>query len=307
MLDAARERAEWTGALGRLHLDDTDIRDFRADPETFHLSGDAGCRQHRRRHGRHLPAAARLDALRGYVLLGIGHWKKQPPGELVALLRGRERELLTTPATCRRASTRASSRCTRSRLRVDEWNDVRVKVCRSIERYAREQPDRSRRAHDAGTCAVLARCLPRGAARRWASRPTSSTGPVRGSASGGTVAASLPAGVDPLDRFASSSHSASSRASRAGDIALSRNRLLEAIAVRVDVGVRAREPGVGGGFLARQPDHLGIQRRRGGRRTACGGVSSLAASASTRFCACRDQEVQVRLDFSSPRRQCRYR
>ena len=36
--DAARERAEWTGALGRLHLDDTDIRDYRADPETFHLS-----------------------------------------------------------------------------------------------------------------------------------------------------------------------------------------------------------------------------------------------------------------------------
>ena len=28
MLDAARERAEWTGALGRLHLDDTDIRDL---------------------------------------------------------------------------------------------------------------------------------------------------------------------------------------------------------------------------------------------------------------------------------------
>jgi cyclopropane fatty-acyl-phospholipid synthase-like methyltransferase len=38
MLDAARERAEWTGALGKLHLDDTDIRDFRADPQTFHLS-----------------------------------------------------------------------------------------------------------------------------------------------------------------------------------------------------------------------------------------------------------------------------
>ena len=38
MLDAARERAEWTGALAKLHLDDRDIRAFRADPETFHLS-----------------------------------------------------------------------------------------------------------------------------------------------------------------------------------------------------------------------------------------------------------------------------
>ena len=39
--DARRRRAsarEWTGALGKLHLDDIDIRDFRADPETFHLS-----------------------------------------------------------------------------------------------------------------------------------------------------------------------------------------------------------------------------------------------------------------------------
>ena len=35
MLDAARERAEWTGALAKLHLDDIDIREFRADPE-FH-------------------------------------------------------------------------------------------------------------------------------------------------------------------------------------------------------------------------------------------------------------------------------
>ena len=31
MLDQARERAEWTGALGKLHLDDIDIRDFRAE------------------------------------------------------------------------------------------------------------------------------------------------------------------------------------------------------------------------------------------------------------------------------------
>ena len=38
MLDAARERAEWTGALAKLHLDDRDIRAFRADPETFHLT-----------------------------------------------------------------------------------------------------------------------------------------------------------------------------------------------------------------------------------------------------------------------------
>ena len=38
MLDSARERAEWTGALHKLHLDDIDIREFKADPETFHLT-----------------------------------------------------------------------------------------------------------------------------------------------------------------------------------------------------------------------------------------------------------------------------
>ena len=82
MLDAARERAQWTGALGRLHLDDTDIRDFDADPETFHLAvmldagGIAGgmpgiCLKLRgwTRSG-------------GYVLVGINYWKRKPHAEI---------------------------------------------------------------------------------------------------------------------------------------------------------------------------------------------------------------------------------
>ena len=52
MLDAARERAEWTGALHKLHLDDVDIRDFRADPETFHLTVMMGAGGIAGRHGR---------------------------------------------------------------------------------------------------------------------------------------------------------------------------------------------------------------------------------------------------------------
>jgi len=90
-------------ALGRLHLDDTDIRDFRADPETFHFSvmldaaGIAGgmpgiCRQLRTwtRPG-------------GYILVGTGYWKRRAPGELVALMGGATGRSSTTPATCRRA------------------------------------------------------------------------------------------------------------------------------------------------------------------------------------------------------------
>src|SRR6478672_8545382 len=80
MLDAARERAEWTGALGRLHLDNVDIAEFQADPETFHLT----------------------------VMLGA------------------DAGLIPMHAT------------TASR---DEWDEYEWKYCRSIERYAREQPD----------------------------------------------------------------------------------------------------------------------------------------------------------------------
>src|SRR5256885_17105412 len=78
MLDAARERAEWTGALAKLHLDDIDIREFRADPETFHLSvmlgsdgsarGSAGiCRQ--------LKTSGKSG---GYVVIRERHLRAQP-------------------------------------------------------------------------------------------------------------------------------------------------------------------------------------------------------------------------------------
>ncbi|HET7032389.1 MAG TPA: class I SAM-dependent methyltransferase, partial [Casimicrobiaceae bacterium] len=84
MLDAARERAEWTGALAKLHLDDSDIRNYQADPETFHLTvmlgaggidgGMAGiCNQ--------LKIWTRLG---GYILIGEGYWQKKPSSEYVS-------------------------------------------------------------------------------------------------------------------------------------------------------------------------------------------------------------------------------
>lgn len=155
MLDAARERAEWTGALGRLHLDDTDIRDFRADPETFHLSvmldaggiagGMAGiCRQ--------LRAWTRSG---GYVLVGIGYWKRRPPGELVALLGGRERELLDHPGNVQAGIDAGLVPMHAVTATEDEWDEYEWKFCRSVERHAREQPD------DPDVPAMLDR------ARRW--------------------------------------------------------------------------------------------------------------------------------------------
>ena len=78
MLDAARERAQWTGAVAKLQLDDTDIRAFRADPETFQLTvmlgaggidgGIAGiCR-----------TLSQWTKPNGYVLVGEGYWKRKP-------------------------------------------------------------------------------------------------------------------------------------------------------------------------------------------------------------------------------------
>jgi SAM-dependent methyltransferase len=141
MLDAARERAQWTGALGKLHLDDADIREFNADPETFHLTvmlDAAG-----------IPAgmAGICQKLRGwtrsggYVLVGLNFWKRKPVGELVAMLGGRESEIgdhhgnVQAGVACGLIPMHAIAAST------DEWDEYEWKYCRSIERYAREQPD----------------------------------------------------------------------------------------------------------------------------------------------------------------------
>jgi len=141
MLDAARERAEWTGALGRLHLDDTDIREFRADPETFHLSVmlDAG--------GISGGMPGICQSLRGwtrgggYVLVGVSHWKRKPPGELVSMLGGREREILDHAGNVQAGVDAGLIPMHAVTATLDEWDEYEWKFCRSIEAYAREQPD----------------------------------------------------------------------------------------------------------------------------------------------------------------------
>jgi SAM-dependent methyltransferase len=141
MLDAARERAEWTGALGRLHLDDTDIRDFRADPETFHLTVmlDAG--------GIPGGMAGICQRLRGwtrsggYVLIGLAYWQRKPAAELAALLGGREREILDLAGNVQAGIEAGLVPMHAATATVDEWDEYEWKFCRSVERYAREQID----------------------------------------------------------------------------------------------------------------------------------------------------------------------
>jgi SAM-dependent methyltransferase len=141
MLDAARERAEWTGALGRLHLDDTDIRDFRADPETFHCAVmlDAG--------GIAGGMAGICRTLRGwtrpggYVLVGAGYWKKKPHGELLAMLGGREKEVLDHAGNVQAGIDAGLVPMHAVTATLDEWDEYEWKFCRSVERHAREHAD----------------------------------------------------------------------------------------------------------------------------------------------------------------------
>jgi len=158
MLDAARERAEWTGALAKLHLDDSDIRNYQADPETFHLTvmlGAGGidggmpgiCRQLRT-----------WTKSGGYVLIGEGYWQRKPRSEYVAFLGEPEAQYLDHRGNVRAGVSAGLIPMHAVTASLDEWDDYEWKYSRSIERYAGEQPGdpdvpemlkRSRRWRDA--------------------------------------------------------------------------------------------------------------------------------------------------------------
>jgi SAM-dependent methyltransferase len=141
MLDAARERAEWTGALAKLQLDDSDIRAFRADPETFHLSvmmgaggidgGIAGvCR-----------ALAGWTKPDGYVLIGEGYWKRKPAPEYLALLGGAASQFVDHRGNVQAGVAAGLIPLHAAVASDDEWDEYEWKYSRAIERYAAEQPD----------------------------------------------------------------------------------------------------------------------------------------------------------------------
>jgi SAM-dependent methyltransferase len=141
MLDAARERAEWTGALNKLHLDDSDIRNFKADPETFHLSvmlgagGIAGgmpgiCQQ--------LKVWTRGG---GYILVGEGYWQRKPPPDYVAFLGGSATQYLDHRGNVLAGIDAGLIPMHAATASPDEWDEYEWKYSRSIERYAGEQPE----------------------------------------------------------------------------------------------------------------------------------------------------------------------
>ncbi|MEP6657482.1 MAG: class I SAM-dependent methyltransferase [Betaproteobacteria bacterium] len=140
MLDAARERAEWTGALGKLHLENADIRDFEADPETFHLTvmlgagGIAGgmpgiCNKLK---GWTKPG--------GYLLIGEAYWRRKPHPDYLALLGGRDVRYLDHRGNVQSGIDAGLVPMHAATSSVDEWDEYEWKYSRSIESYAGEQP-----------------------------------------------------------------------------------------------------------------------------------------------------------------------
>jgi len=141
MLDAARERAEWTGALSKLHLDDSDIRNYQADPETFHLTVMLGA------GGIDGGMAGICNQLKvwtkpgGYLLIGEGYWLRKPHSEYLALLGGSDAQYLDHRGNVQAGSDAGLIPMHATTASVDEWDDYEWKYSRSIERYAGEQPD----------------------------------------------------------------------------------------------------------------------------------------------------------------------
>jgi SAM-dependent methyltransferase len=141
MLDAARERAEWCGALDRLRLLDADIATFAPDPESFDLTvllGGGGI------GGGMAGICARLKSWTrpgGYLLIGEGFWAQRPSAEYLALLGGTEHEFGDHRSNVQAGLAAGLIPMHATVASPDEWDEYEWKYCRSIERYAREQPD----------------------------------------------------------------------------------------------------------------------------------------------------------------------
>ena len=141
MLDAARERAEWTGALHKLHLDDIDIRDFKADPETFHLTVMMGA------GGIGGGMSGSCNTLKnwtkggGYVLIGEGYWRQRPHPDYLVQLGGLDTQYLDHRGNVQAGIDAGLIPMHATVASTDDWDEYEWKYCRSIERHARETPD----------------------------------------------------------------------------------------------------------------------------------------------------------------------
>ena len=254
MLDAARERAQWTGALARLHLDDIDIRAFRADPETFQLSVMLGAGGIDGGTGGICRALAGWTRPGGYVLVGEGYWKQRPAPEYLALLGGDASQYVDHHGNVQAgidAGLIPLARGDRERRRVGR---VRVEVRARDRALRRRATGRSAGPRDARARAPLARRLPALGARHARVRPL----PLlpAGRARYGSVA-----GLIFSSASASSSHVVSCRASSQA-IAPARSCAgLSFSFASSRVGLGRGEPGVEVALLGLERRHRGLELR----------------------------------------------
>jgi hypothetical protein len=77
----------------------------------------------------------------GNVLVGMTYWKRKPPGELVSLLGGREKDVLDHHGNVQAGVEAGLVPMHAVTASEDEWDEYEWKYSRSIERYVREQPE----------------------------------------------------------------------------------------------------------------------------------------------------------------------
>ena len=141
MLDAARERAEWTGALAQASPRRHRHPRIQGRSGDVPPVGDAGRRRHRRAAWPASAAAQRLDQgwrlradRRRLLAAEAASGLPRPAGRLETQYldhRGNVQAGIDAGLIPMHATTAST----------DEWDEYEWKYCRSIERYAREQPD----------------------------------------------------------------------------------------------------------------------------------------------------------------------
>ena len=77
----------------------------------------------------------------GYVLVGDGYWRQKPHPEYLALLGGSDAQYLDHWGNVQAGVDAGLIPMHATTASSDEWDEYEWKYCRSIERYAREQPD----------------------------------------------------------------------------------------------------------------------------------------------------------------------
>jgi len=140
MLDAARERAEWCGALPRLRLLKLDIAEYRPEPASFDLTVMLGAGGITGGFAGICGGLARWTRPGGYVLIGDGFWAKAPAVEYLAHLEAVADEFLDHRGNVQAGIDVGLIPLHAVVASADEWDEYEWKYSRSIESYALEQP-----------------------------------------------------------------------------------------------------------------------------------------------------------------------